>query len=127
MDATRDLTWDEVHQRVVPLMRANNRTNVLYIAREYALLAAMAWAAATTYGSWAAGAISSLFFISLATVIVIAVAVVQHRLSGLAHDASHYVLFRNRLANELVSDLFLMFPIVAITQTYRVSHLGHHQ
>jgi fatty acid desaturase len=55
------------------------------------------------------------------------VAVFQHRLSGLAHDASHYTLFRNRLVNELASDLLLLFPLLAMTQKYRAAHLGHHR
>ena len=50
-----------------------------------------------------------------------------HRLSGLGHEASHYALFKNRLANELVSDLLCMFPLMAMTQRFRVTHLGHHQ
>jgi fatty acid desaturase len=51
----------------------------------------------------------------------------QHRLSGLAHEASHGTLFRSKIANELVSDLCLMFPIFAMTQRYREAHLGHHR
>ena len=55
------------------------------------------------------------------------IAALQHRLSGLGHEASHYALFKNRLANELVSDLLCMFPLMAMTQRFRVTHLGHHQ
>ena len=55
------------------------------------------------------------------------IAAFQHRLSGLGHEASHYSLFKNRLANELVSDLLCMFPLMAMTQRFRITHLGHHQ
>lgn len=127
MDASADLSWDEVHHAIVPLMRADNRSNVLFIAREYASLALIFWAACSSYSSWSGGGLSTAGFVPIAAALVVLSAVVQHRLSGLAHDASHYLLFRNRLANELVSDLFLMFPIVAMTQKYRASHLGHHQ
>ena len=127
MDATEDLTWDEIHRAIVPLMRADDRTNVFFIAREYAFLAVVLMASAWSYSSWAAGTLATMTFAPIAAFLVLLVAVAQHRLSGLAHDASHYVLFRNRLANELVSDLFLMFPIVAMTQMYRASHLGHHK
>ena len=57
----------------------------------------------------------------------LAQAVFQHRLSGLGHEGSHYALFRNRLANELASDLLCMFPLMAMTQRFRVTHLAHHQ
>ena len=58
---------------------------------------------------------------------IFAVGAIQHRFSALAHDASHYALFRNPLANELAGDLFLMFPIFGMTQRFRASHLGHHR
>ena len=41
MDARADLSWDEAYHAVLPLMRADNRTNVGYILREYLLLAAV--------------------------------------------------------------------------------------
>ena len=44
------------------------------------------------------------------------IAALQNRLSGLGHEACHYALFKNRLANELVSDLLCMFPLMAMTQ-----------
>lgn len=63
----------------------------------------------------------------MAAVGIVAIAAFQHRLSGLAHDASHYTLFRNKLANELASDLLLMFPLMAMTQKFRNTHSGHHR
>lgn len=127
MDATDDLSWDDVHQAVVPLMKADNRRNIAFIVREYALLAIALACASTAVARWSDGRLSTATFVPVAACLVVAVATLQHRLSGLAHDASHYVLFRNRLANELASDLLLMFPIVAMTQKYREAHLGHHQ
>lgn len=127
MDATEDLSWDDVHRSIVPLMRADNRTNLGYLLREYLLLALVVWAGWAVISAWSSAEIGPGLFIPGAAIIVVLAAATQHRLSGLAHDASHYVLFRNRLANELVSDLFLMFPIVAMTQKYRAAHLGHHQ
>ena len=127
MDAEHDLTWDEAHRAVVGLMRVDNRTNLGYIAREYAglglTLAACSWA----FHAWSAGRVPTAGFVPMATLGVFVVAAFQHRLSGLAHDASHYTLFRDKLANELASDLLLMFPLVAMTQKYREAHLGHHR
>ena len=128
MDAEgRDLTRDEVHRFLVPLMRADNRTNVAYLLREYALLAAVLGSCAWLQWAWHAGRISPVVYSAAVPFGVLLAAIMQHRLSGLAHDASHYVLFRSRIANELVSDLLLMFPIVAMTQAYRDAHLGHHR
>jgi fatty acid desaturase len=85
------------------------------------------WAGATTLFAWRDGRLAAPGCAGLAGLVVVLVAVMQHRLSGLAHEASHSTLLRSRLANELVADLFLMFPLVAITQRYREAHLGHHR
>ena len=44
-----------------------------------------------------------------------------------AHEASHYLLFRNRILNELVSDWLCLFPMWSSTHHYRLQHLAHHQ
>lgn len=125
--APRDLSWDEAHHALIPLMRPDNRTNIPYILREYLGLGLVLAACAASMGAWRAGQISTAAFLPLAAIGIALVATFQHRLSGLAHDASHYTLFKDRLANELASDLLLMFPLVAMTQKYRAAHLGHHQ
>lgn len=51
----------------------------------------------------------------------------QHQLSGLAHEGAHHILFKNRILNELASDLFCLFPLFSSTYHYRLQHLAHHQ
>jgi fatty acid desaturase len=58
---------------------------------------------------------------------VLAVGATQHQLAGAGHEATHYVLFRNRTLNDLASDWLCMFPILTVTHVYRQFHLGHHQ
>ena len=63
---------------------------------------------------------------------VFAVAIVligglQHRLAGLGHEASHYSLLRSKWANDLVGDLFCLFPILSTVHFYRLFHTAHHQ
>lgn len=127
MDARGDLSWDEVHHAIIPLMRADNRTNVAYLLREYVALVTVLCLCGGAIRAWSDGQLTTLLFTGLAIMGVTAVAILQHRLAGLAHDASHYVLFRNALANELASDLLCLFPLVAMTQSYRGAHLGHHR
>lgn len=121
---SRGEQWTSLRHRLIPLMRASARASIACIAREYlSLLAAIAAGAVLLsqpdLQAWAKAA--------LAIPLLAIVAALQHRLSGLGHEASHYVLFRNPLWNELASDLLLMFPIFAITQRYRASHFGHHR
>src|SRR5262245_61859302 len=93
--ASTDLTWAEVHAAVVVLMKGNNWVNALCVAREYLFLVAFLGGAWWLYTSWAAGAVGALTFIPLALLLIFAIAAVQHRLSGLGHEAGHYTLFRN--------------------------------
>ena len=58
---------------------------------------------------------------------IILVGAGQHQLTGLAHEASHHILFKNRLCNDLASDWLCMFPLFGSTQHYRLQHIAHHQ
>jgi fatty acid desaturase len=56
--------------------------------------------------------------------------VIASRLQALGvmmHDASHYMLYRNRTINDVVSDLFISFPIGLSTTLYRKTHFRHHR
>lgn len=124
---TDDLTWAEAHHALVPLLRADNRVNWYYIAQEYFLLTAALVAAGGAFYAWKRDELSTMAFVPLAMCLMFVIAALQHRLSGLGHEASHYSLFRNRWANELVSDFLLMFPMLAMTQQFRATHLDHHR
>ena len=52
---------------------------------------------------------------------------IQHRLAGLGHESSHYSFMKNRYLNDLIPDLFCMFPIMTTIHFYRLFHFGHHQ
>ena len=60
-------------------------------------------------------------------VAAIAIGGVQHRLASLGHEASHYTFFKNRLVNDLVADMFCMFPLFTSVSIYRLFHMAHHQ
>jgi fatty acid desaturase len=59
-------------------------------------------------------------------VAIVLVGAGQHQLTGLAHEASHHILLKNRFWNDLVSDWFCMFPLFSSTQHYRLQHIAHH-
>jgi fatty acid desaturase len=126
-DLTRDASWKELHHRLVPLMRPDNRTNIRYLVREYVLLGLVLSACGLAHVRWSNGILPAWAYVPIAALGVFAVGAIQHRFSALAHDASHYALFKNPLANDLASDLLLMFPIFGMTQRFRATHFGHHQ
>lgn len=60
---------------------------------------------------------------------IIAVIIIGARLHGLAilmHDATHYRFLKNRKWNDLLSNLFTMYPIFSCIEDYRKNHLAHH-
>lgn len=52
---------------------------------------------------------------------------IQHRLAALGHEAAHYSFMKNRLLNDLIPDLFCMFPLLTTVHFYRLFHMAHHQ
>jgi fatty acid desaturase len=51
----------------------------------------------------------------------------QHALAILMHEGAHYLLFKNRRLNAVVSELFLAWPVFITARTYRPSHFAHHR
>jgi fatty acid desaturase len=118
----------DVVRRVNALRRTDNHTNWFYLAREYLYLGAVIGGTLLFY-AWHAelGLASDLWNIPVTLLAIGLIGAGQHRLTTLSHEASHYMLFRNRLLNEVVSDLFTMFPMLSTTHHYRLQHLAHHQ
>jgi fatty acid desaturase len=51
----------------------------------------------------------------------------QHALAILMHEGAHYLLFKNRRLNAVVSELFLGWPVFITARMYRPSHFAHHR
>ena len=113
--------------QVRELRKTNNLTGWLYLAREYLLLAIVLGLPLAFYHWLAVSGHSWLWAIPVTLIAMYFVGACQHRLVTLTHEAAHYMLFRNRLLNELVSEWFCMYPVLGTTHKYRVQHLGHHQ
>jgi len=122
-----ELNDPELLRRVNELRQPDNVTNWYYLVREYLFLGVTVGAAIACLHALEAAGWSWLWWIPVALVAIVLVGAGQHRLATLTHEASHYVLFRNRLLNEIMSEWFCMYPLLAATHPYRVQHLGHHQ
>jgi fatty acid desaturase len=127
LDETRDLNDPELLRQVNLLRKTNNVANWYYLAREYLFLAAVVGGTIWSYYFLFDRGRSLFWSLPLTIGCIICVGAGQHRLATLTHEAAHYMLFRNRLLNELVSEWCCMFPILGTTHSYRVQHLGHHQ
>jgi fatty acid desaturase len=60
-------------------------------------------------------------------ILVIWIGARQHALAILMHDGAHYLLFKNRRLNAVVSELFLAWPLFITMRAYRGSHFAHHR
>jgi fatty acid desaturase len=122
-----DLNSPQMHRRVNSLRTIDNWTNWLYLVRECLWPALTVGLTIAFYQYREEWGLAWAWNVPVTLLAVVIVGACQHRLSNLAHEASHYMLFRNRLLNELVSDLFCMFPMWSTTHAYRLQHLAHHQ
>ncbi|MEI7683504.1 MAG: fatty acid desaturase [Planctomycetota bacterium] len=121
------LTDPNFLRKVNALRTIDPFANGLYLLREYAFLAVVAAAAVWLAEAIFAGQLNWAWAVPGLVVANLCVGAGQHRLATLTHEAAHYMLFKNRLLNDFVSDWFCMFPLLGTTHSYRVQHLGHHQ
>jgi fatty acid desaturase len=123
----KSLTQAAFKMRLQELRRTDNLTNWYYVARTYVYLALVLGSGVWFFESRAEWGVSWWWNVPVALVAIVLVGAGQHQLSGLAHDGSHYILFRNRILNDLTSDVLCMFPLFASIYHYRLQHLAHHQ
>lgn len=117
----------DIIRQVNSLRRTDNVTNWYYLAREYLFAGCLIGLAIFLCERFFISAWSLLWAVPLFLLVNLCIGATQHRLATFTHEAAHYMLFRNRLLNEFVSEWFCMFPILGTTHSYRVQHIGHHQ
>lgn len=123
----RSLSDPDLKAALQELRRTDNVTNWWYLLRTYLYLALVIGGAVWFFEGREALGLPWWLNVPVALAAVVLVGAGQHQLSGLAHEGSHYILFRTRIVNDLASDLFTMFPLFASIYHYRLQHLAHHQ
>lgn len=73
-----------------------------------------------------AGAIHAGHWIAWAAAVLV-IGNRQHALGILTHDAAHYLAFRNRFVNDLVSNACIAWLVMWSTEGYRWWHFKHHR
>ena len=113
-----------IKEKLQQLRQTDNFSNVYYLVRTYLYFVAVIGGAVWFYhaNEW-----SFWLNVPVTLLAIVLVGAGQHQLTGLAHEASHHILFKNRLLNDFVSDWFCMFPMYGATQHYRLQHIAHHQ
>jgi fatty acid desaturase len=123
----KSLKDPDLKEKLQHLRLTDNLTNWYYLTRTYLYFLVVIGGAVWFHlfreaAGWSVGWDVPVFFLAL-----VLVGAGQHQLTGLAHEAVHHILFRNRYLNDLASDLLCMFPVFSSTHHYRLQHLAHHQ
>jgi fatty acid desaturase len=104
----------KVIREVRRLSRVNGWRSTGWIAFHWTVIL-LSGGAAIVIGQWWAYLLS-----------MVVIATRQQALGVMMHDGAHYLLYKNRVVNDVVSDLFVAFPIGLSTDLYRGTHFRHH-
>jgi fatty acid desaturase len=116
-----------LQHEIMQLRHVDNYTNLCYLAMEYLSLGAVITVTVlfSEYCRW--GGVAWFWNLPVFAFAIILIGGIQHRLAGLGHEASHYTFVKNRFLNDLIPDLFCMFPLLTTVHFYRLFHMAHHQ
>jgi fatty acid desaturase len=96
---TKPLNDPELIRRVNLLRKTDNVTNWLYLAREYLYLGSVIALTILFYNCHAEWGLHWAWTGPVTLLATVLIGAGQHRLTTLSHEASHYMLFHNRLLN----------------------------
>jgi fatty acid desaturase len=116
-----------IKERLQVLRQTDNVTNLWYLARTYLYLSAVIGGTLWFYHQQATTPFCWGWSIPVTLLAIVLIGAGQHQLTGLAHEASHHILFKSRLWNDIASDWLCMFPLYSSTHHYRLQHIAHHQ
>ncbi len=123
----KSLSDPELKETLQRLRQSDNWTNFYYLLRTYLYFALVIGCTIAFYYLRESWGLPFWLNVPVTIIAIILVGAGQHQLSGLAHEAVHHILFRNRYLNDLVSEWFCMYPLYSSTHHYRLQHLAHHQ
>ncbi len=123
---TTTATVPTTAQRINDLRARDNWRNALHIGHVYLIIATTV-AGMVCFAAWlSTSGFSWWWNLPVFCVALLIMGASQHQFGGAVHEATHYMLFKNRVLNEVVSDWLCAFPLYTSTYQYRVHHLAHH-
>lgn len=112
---------------VKQLKERDDHTNFRYIALVYTIIFVTIGATVWSFHLVAGAGLGWWWNIPAVIVATVVIGASQHQLGGIIHEGTHYILFKDRVLNEAVSDWLGAFPIYTSTYAFRLHHLAHHQ
>jgi len=125
--ATKSLQDTEFKDHLQRLRQTDNYTNLWYVLRTYIFLTFVIGGTIAFYEYRESWGLPWWLNIPITLLAIVLVGAGQHQLSGLAHEASHHILFKHRYFNDIMGDWLTMFPMYSTLHHYRLQHLAHHQ
>lgn len=123
-----ELSRREMFAEIKKLCSPDNRTNLIVLVREWLVYAAIVASTLWAYQAIRDAGVSLWWMLPIYGLSVVAIAAwTQTRLSCLVHESSHYSLFKSRLVNDIVANVFVAFPFFGLIANYRIGHWGHHR
>ncbi len=117
----------EFRSELARLREVDRFANLGFLAWEYLCLAGVV-GGAVVFGEWRQSwGLAWAWNVPVFGLAIVLIGGLTHRLAGLGHEASHYSLLPNKWVNDLVGDVFCLFPILATIHFYRLFHMAHHQ
>ena len=114
-------------EKISELRKLDNTTNIRVIIGTWAIIAATVSGAVWCYAAFLAGDISFGWTVPVTIAAILIIGAAQHQLGGIVHEGTHFLLFKDRKTNELVSDWTAAFAIYTSTHSFRLHHFAHHQ
>jgi fatty acid desaturase len=125
--AVASLNDPRIKEKLQTLRQTDNYTNIWYFVRTYLFFAVVIGGTLWFYHLQATTPFCWGWSIPVTLLAIVLIGAGQHQLTALAHEASHHILFKNRILNDLASDWFCMYPLYSSTHHYRLQHIAHHQ
>jgi fatty acid desaturase len=116
-----------LQRKIMQLRQVDNHTNLFYLALEYLSLVLVIGGAVVFAEYRQSWGLPWSWNVPVFVTAIILIGGLQHRLAGLGHESSHYSFMKNHYLNDLIPDLFCMFPLMTTIHFYRLFHMGHHQ
>jgi fatty acid desaturase len=114
-------------EEINALKERDNWTNFKHIGFIYLIIVCTIGGTYWSISQISAAGLPWWYDIPIAVIAIAAIGACQHQFGCVVHEGTHYILFRNRRMNEMVSDWLAAFPIYTTTHAFRLHHLAHHQ
>ncbi|MFY0615024.1 MAG: fatty acid desaturase [Hyphomicrobiaceae bacterium] len=109
------------------LRELDNTTNIRFIVGTWAVIAVTVAVAVWCYTAFNAGEIAFWWTIPVTIAAALIIGAAQHQLGGIIHEGTHFLLFKDRKLNEMISDWTAGFALYTSTHSFRLHHFAHHQ